>query len=292
MREHTALTLGCLALLSAACSGTAAPYTSDADRGSTHALVSIERRDVVGTAEPAQNRALATFVRTPPETDPAFVMRVAGVGVELPYPGECTSAQSMREHGASLSNRVELLDAGDVALETPVGRVELAPRAFPAITSLFSGVVYTTRERIAALPAAEAYALSASGGALGVPLAVSAEAPPTLSGVTLDGTPLEQSDAMLHPSGVELRWSRGSARDLIYVVLTADNGHRVTCAFRDEAGHGVLPPTAIPATPAANLSLHRLRIVPITGTASEMGVDAGELRFDFELSATVAVRAR
>jgi hypothetical protein len=38
--------------------------------------------------------------------------------------------------------------------------------------------------------------------------------------------------------------------------------------------------------------VHRLRVVPIAATAPQLGIDAGELRFDFELAATVAIRTR
>jgi hypothetical protein len=292
LRRAATWALGILGLFGVACSGNAAPYASDAESGTTHALISIERRDVLGTAEPAQNRAFATFLRAPPDADPALVMRVAALGAELPEVGECASGSAPRESAGTAASlrRVELLDAGDVALETADGRVELAPRPFPAVTSLFSGVVYTTRERVAALPAAEVYAINASGGALGAPLGVSAEAPPILAQVALDGTPLQEG-AVLGRTGGELTWARGAARDVVYVTVTsADGAHRVTCSYRDEAGRGVLPAGSVPEGTPAALSLHRLRVIPVAG--GQNGVNAGELRFDFELSATVAVRAR
>ncbi|HEY8942609.1 MAG TPA: hypothetical protein VIM73_00050, partial [Polyangiaceae bacterium] len=131
------------AMLALACSGNAETYTADADLGSTHAFVSIERRAIAASAEPAQNRAFATFLRTPPEIDPALVARVAGLASELPDLGQCSTGSAGREDALGPLRRVELLDAGEVAVETAEGRVELAPRAFPAVTSLFAGVVYT-----------------------------------------------------------------------------------------------------------------------------------------------------
>lgn len=247
---------------------------------------------MLGTSEPAQNRAFASFVRTPPEADPAIVLRVVALGSDLPEAGQCTLPNAPRESAAPLapSARMELLDAGDVALETSAGRVELAPRAFPAITSLFAGVVYSSRERISPLPPAEAYSVSASGGALGAPLALGAEAPSLFSDVTLDGVPLDQG-ASLNPGGSELRWAPGNARDLVYVSITGSDGsHRVTCSFRDD-GHAVLPKAPAPEGSEAGLALHRLRVIPM-GSHAGKGIDAGELRFDFELSTTVAVRAR
>jgi hypothetical protein len=290
LSELSPAVLGGSIVLILGCSGSAATYTSDADNGSTHALVSVERRVVAGSAEPAQNRAFATFTRTPPEVDPAVVARVAGLTSELPEPGQCHATSTPPGTSLGPLRRVELLDAGDVALETAEGRVELAPRAFPAVTNLFAGVVYTTRERSAVLPDGVAYALSASGGALRTSLAVSAEAPQVLSGVTVDGVALD-AGATLARTGSDLSWDAGAPRDIVYVTLTAE-GHRVTCAFRDELGIGAIPASALPPGSQAGVALHRLRIVPLAAGVAESGVDAGELRFDFELAATLAVRTR
>lgn len=279
-----------LGLLSVACSGSTETYTSDADRGSTHALITVERRDVLGGSEPAQARAFASFVRAAPEVDASVVTRIAGLELDLPEVGHCEGASS-RDGTAGLSPlpRVELLEAGDVVLETPEARVLLAPRAFPAVTNLVAGVVYTTRDRVAALPPGEPYALSVAGSPPLGPLSLSAEAPSALSELTLDGAPLGP-DSALGPDGAELGWQRGSARDLVYVVVAAEDGARhATCAFRDDAGRGLLPPSALPAANGVNLSLHRLRTVALAPGST---LDAGELRFDFELVARVAIAGR
>ncbi|MFO7181755.1 MAG: hypothetical protein DIU78_023855 [Pseudomonadota bacterium] len=288
---HASLTgtrLGLLALLGlgstlVACSGSTASHTVDADRGSTHALVSIERRD-----SPDQNLALAqafaSFVRTPPEVDPSVVRWLTGLELGLPDLGQCTSGTT-RDGSMPLSplDRVELLDAGDVTLRTADGRVELAPRAFPAVTDQISGVVYTTRDRAARLPAAERYGLDVSGGAELAPLTLDVEAPPLFEDVTLDGAPLE-AGARLRRSGAELGWAPGNERDLVYVTVSGRDGVRsAVCAFAD-VGRGVLPASVLPSAGAATLSLHRLRSV-----AMSAGVDTGELRFDFELLVPVEI---
>ena len=117
--------------LVSACSASTGSYTSDADRGSTHAVVTIERRDVVGATSVAQAEAFASFVRTPPEVDFQLVTRITGLDLKLPDVGECQTGTQTRDSSVALSplRRVELLSAGDVTLETPGGRVELAPRA-------------------------------------------------------------------------------------------------------------------------------------------------------------------
>lgn len=275
-----------------ACSSPTETYTADADRGSTHALVTIERREPASEHEASQARGFASFVRTPPEVDPSLVTRIAGLALDLPEAGGCALGPA-REPGAALTplRRVELLDAGDVTLETPEGRVALAPRAFPAVTSLVAGVVYSTRDLLASLPAGEAYALSASGSALLAPFSVSTEAPSALADVTLGGAPLG-NEATLDPNGTELTWAPGASRDLVYVsVASGDGTFGATCAFRDHTGRGSLPSTAMPPSGSANLAVHRLRIVPLDVAATN-GVDAGELRFDFARTAVVQVRPR
>jgi hypothetical protein len=252
--------------------------------------VTVERREAFGVAGVIQAKAFASFVRTPPEVDAAAVTRATGLDLDLPEPGECSTVTSSRDSLAlSPLRRVELLAAGDVTLETPSGRVELAPHAFPAVTDVVSGVVYTTRDRTAALPAGEPYALSAGGGPFLSPLAVSAEAPPSLQAVLLDGTPLSATSAF-SPRESQLSWKAGSARDLVYVRLTGSDATQAatTCAFRDDAGLGMIPASAMPRSGPVQLSLHRLRSVALGSTPGD-GIDVGELRFDFELSAVVAL---
>jgi hypothetical protein len=121
---------------------------------------------------------------------------------------------------------------------------------------------------------------------------VSAEAPAALEAVTLDGTPLGPTSAFL-PHDSELAWKAGSGRDLIYVrIAGADAAQKaVTCAFRDDAGHGLIPASAVPRSGPIQLSVHRLRTVALSSTPGG-GIDLGELRFDFELSSVVALVER
>ncbi|HET9930563.1 MAG TPA: hypothetical protein VFQ35_07745 [Polyangiaceae bacterium] len=284
--------LATIGMAVSACSASTSSYTSDAERGSTHALITVERRDTLSSAAVSDARAFATFVRTPPEVDIATVTRLAGLDLTLPEPGDCALGGTHKEV-ASLSSplrRVELMAAGDVALETPASRVELAPRAFPAVTDLFAGVVYTTRDRAALLPTGEVYAVTTAGSSSLAPLSVSTEAPQGLSSLTLSGQPLS-STSILPASGAELGWRAGSARDLVYVALsTSDGTPYAVCAFRDDAGRGIIPASAVPASSSVSLAVHRLRSVTLP--ASTGGIDAGELRFDFEQSTSVSVQGR
>jgi len=276
----------CAALLSltlAACSAGTATYTSDADHGATQTLITIERRETAGIPS-AQTEAFASFVRTPPEVDPGAVTRVTGLDLGLPELGEC-SVSNGRDGSIPLTplRRVELLDAGDVTLETEAGRVELARRAFPAVTDLMAGIVYTTRDQSAEFPPAASYALTVGGGPELPAFAVRAEAPPAFESLSLDGVPFASATELSAQS--LLTWSPGSERDVVYVSLQSSAVSGTTlCAFRDSTGQGRVAARALPPPGKALLSVHRLRSVPLTPA-----VGTGELRFDFEQSVPVQI---
>lgn len=265
---------------------TATDYSSDADTGSTHGLITVERSQTENSIEPARASAFAGFVRTPPGVDADAVMRLAGFGLDLPAVGQCAQVNRDRDPSVPLSplGRIEFLDAGDVTLRTANTSAALATRAFPAVTDLIAGVVYTTRDRSAEpLPAGENYALSTSGGVLR-PFNVNANAPALLSGVTVGATPLAELATVATHAPLALSWNRGLPGDWVYVEFaTKDSSATTRCTFRDDAGAGVVRAGTLSASGAGELSLHRVH----SETFTSGGVDAGEVRFDFEQSANV-----
>jgi hypothetical protein len=275
-----------LSVLGLGCSVTPADYSSDADTGSTHGLITIERSQTENSSEAPRAAAFAGFVRTPPEVDANAMMNLAGFGLDLPTIGQCAEPGKEREGSVPLSplSRVEFLDAGDVLLKTASTSAALATRAFPAVTDLIAGVVYTTRDRTAdPLPAATSYSLSTSGGVLRA-VNVNANAPALLSSVMVSSTPLAELGSVSMRAPLSVAWTPGSARDLVYVELTTQDGSATTrCTFRDDAGAGSVPSGAFVGVGTGELSLHRVH----SETFTSGGVDAGEVRFDFEQSANV-----
>jgi hypothetical protein len=283
-RLCAAVLLGIASVLG--CSVGPETYTADADTGSTHALVVVERSASAASAEPKAG-AVAGFVRMPASVDASEVMKLVGLGLELPALGQCAEGERGRDPTTALAplGQVELLEAGDVQLTTAWTTASLTPRAFPTVTDLISGVVYTARDRAAEpLPSGATYDIRATGGLHVPPLTLRAEAPAALAGVAVSGTALEDLATLSTAAPLDLTWAVGSSGDVVYVELTSTDGApSVVCAFRDELGTGTIPASMFMGSGEGRISFHRLR----TQAFTRPSIDRGELRFDFELGQTV-----
>lgn len=261
-------------------------YASDADVGTTQALVSIERTVQARLPDEGRAEAFAGFLKAPPEADPAAVLKLTGLSRELPAEGQCNGG---RERDGSIRlaplTKVELVDAGNLAVEAGGTTTTLAPRAFPTVTDLVSGVVYTSRDRAREqLPPDRAYRVSASGGFLPA-FSAQAVAPSELSYVTVNRAPIEELETLSARAPVELAWAPGEARDIVYVDVTIDGGQpALLCAFRDDAGVATIPAGLLPSSGTGTLGLHRLRVERF----QRDGLAQVELRFDFEVEASVS----
>jgi hypothetical protein len=288
--------LALVASASVACTHTTAEHDTDANRGSVHAFVTVTRTDQ-GDAPRAE--AVAGFAQVPAAVDSERVLALVGFHRDIPEPGRCVSTS--READAALSpiDRVELLDAGDVVVSAGAASTRLAPNAFPTVTDLISGVLYTSRDRSAEpLPADADYAVQVTGG-VGLPaVSVESRAPLPLAEVELDGVALRSATSIATRAGVEVTWGPGKPGDAVYVELaTAEGGARTLCAFRDDDGVGIVPPEVFAAlrqqapetqgrpTQGGHVTVHRVRSTPFNSE----GIDRGELRFDFAVeSAAIA----
>jgi hypothetical protein len=275
-----ALTLSSVAL---ACSVEVGPDHGATETGSTRAVVAVTRSAPAATPEEARADAFAGFLRTPADADVRASLGLAGLGLDLPAVGECRKGRTESGSPAPLPTRLELLDAGEVTLAAGGSVTTLAPRAFPTITDSIAGVVYTTRDRAAApLPAGTSYTVATTGGSSLGPLSGEAQAPALLTEVSLGGEPFAGTDTLAARHELGVSWSPGSAGDRVYLELEDAEGSR-TCTFADEAGHGVIPASAVPAPGTAAVTVHRLR----EAAFSDPGLTRGAVRFDFELSASV-----
>jgi len=274
-----ALTLGGVA---AACSVEVDPEHGTA-AGTTRAVVAITRSAPAATPDDARAEAFAGFLRTPAGADAKSALGLAGLGLDLPAAGDCRRGARSDVRVYPGLTAVELLDAGEVTVAAGGSVTTLAPRAFPTITDSISGVVYTTRDRAAApLPAASAYTVAASGGSSLEALSGYGQAPTLLDSVELGGEPLGSVELLSTHHDLSVAWAAGSPGDRVYVEIDAA-GEPTLCTFADDAGHGAVPLSVLPAAGAAAVTVHRLR----EAAFADAGVAEGALRFDFELSASV-----
>lgn len=271
------------ALSAFGCSAQTADYTTDADTGSTHALISIERSTAVDGDNATRAGALAGFLHTPADVDAQAALGMVGLAQTLPKPGQCTTLPGSTR--VSSMGHVELLEAGDISVDVDGTSTTLAPRAFPTVTNQVSGVMYTTRDRSEPLPAAAHYTIRTSGGLSVAPMTLEANAPAPLTGVTVGGLALSDVGALSTSQPVDVTWNVGSPGDLVYVELSRIDGSSSTlCSFRDDVGSGTIPAGAVTPSQNGRLSLHRVR----ERTFAAGGIQDVELRFDFELAANVS----
>jgi hypothetical protein len=268
-----------------ACSNEIGAYGADAETGSTHALVSVERSTNLADDQ-SRGGALAGFVRMPAHVDARGLMTLVGLGLDLPEPGHCAApSDQKRTQPLSGLSDIELLDAGHVALHAAGLRTTLAPRAFPTVTDSIAGVMYTTRDRSAdSLPAAARYQMQIAGGTDVASVSLDAVAPPVVEGATIGGIPLAEVESISIKQPIDLTWSIGAASDLLYVQLVARDGAITSvCSFKDEIGAATVPPHAFAGLGPGYVALHRVRVQDFRGG----GIDQGQLRFDFELTSNV-----
>lgn len=279
-RVLSALVLGALG-----CSNQVEETTADAEAGNTHALISVELR-VAAADEASRSEAFAGFVRLPAHTEGRALFGAVGLGLDVPEAGKC-SAPAARTPSAGLAGvqRMQLLEAGDVSLVAGDLVTRLAPRVVPTVTDSIAGVVYTTRDPAAdLLRAGLPYSVRMTGGPEVPALSLEADAPPRLEGVTVGGVPLEEVETIDTTQPIDLTWSVGSTGDLVYAELLGEDGRAaVVCSFKDELGAGSIGASAFGGAGPGTLSLHRVRSQQFDAP----GIERGELRFDFELAASV-----
>ncbi len=300
-RSWSALGLGWLLAACSASVGADAGELSE-EPGATRALIRVERTaslDRSSTSpEAIRASALARFA-TVSGANPERVLGLLDLSEDLPEPGRCLEPTLDAQPSLATLGRVELLEAGDVSVAAANQTTLLAPRAFPTVKDLVSGVVYSTRDQAAEpLPEGALYRVWSSGSGLLPPLDVSADAPDSPSEVHIDGTPLAELASLELGASVGLTWSpqvqapqvqgNVSSDDLLLFELT-DGVSSVLCSFEDRAGNGTVPQSALAGSGlsagSATLSVHRVRVVEFTSD----GIDQGELRFDFEVTSRVRV---
>jgi hypothetical protein len=256
----------------------ATPEAADADATtSSAAFVEISRTG--GEA----SRVAARFARVRGGAIGDQEMDLLRVTLPLPALDTCAVASAPRKSAEAPSPRaVELADVGALSVEAGGSSQTLAARQLPDVLDLVSGVVYTGE---APLPARGRHELRASGRPeLDMPaFSISAQAPGELADVRVAG---QSGGAITLPAGaVELSWEAGAPDDLVYVDIASRGQTTLRCAFAD-AGHAVVPASALAQAEDGTMTLHRLH----RESFHVRGIDRGEVRFDLAKTITFSRR--
>ncbi len=258
------LALAALPLLAACSANVVAQDSADADTTSVAAAVVVEQS--TGPGEASHTESVARFLRTRGAIDDT-ARGMVGEALNLPAPGAC-KAIAFGE-GSAPARPLELLDVGALTLDGVGSHASLVARRVPDVVDLVSGVVYTTRDAPAF---GGRVTLHAAGSTDLTGFSVTADAPPAIDGLRVNGVEVASGSAVFSASTthVELAWTPGV--DAIYVDLAIGKAPAATrCSFKDE-GVGSFWLVGDSGT----VTVHRMREVPLRAR----GIDEGTLRFD------------
>ena len=279
----------CLALgaTAFACANEAPTVVDGGERAKTLAVITVDRSEPATLGSPGSASAIARFVSVPEFSDAARLLVASGAIFELPAPGTCQAAEGADELDGTnaLLGPVEFVEAGEVTLSASGVTTPLVPHAFPAVGTFASGVLYTTRDRESgALPSGVPYFVSVTGSQGMNAVRTVAEAPAVPAHVRVGGAALGDVDIVRADRAIDVSWERGDAADIVYVELLSYDGSPTTvCSFGDQVGTGTIAAGTFAGAGAGRIAVHRLRQRHI-GAAS---VSAGEIRFDFQVGASV-----
>jgi hypothetical protein len=261
------------------------------------ASVSIQRTETVnGTSQGLRTHVAARFLRATGALDAAERVVDGGI-IAADAPAGCAWREDAADASAPSAvggdGMVELLDVGEIVLhasrEYGASTMALAPRAFPDVGGLVSGVVYTSRDGRRDLPDAATYLFEVSGSSALDGVRLEADAPSAPEQVRLGEVDIGGADLMLRAGEtVELGWL-GSADDEDRIVVTVDeaDGQAFVCVFEDD-GAAEIPGSFVAFEPGAELDVmvhrHRRASLDVTGTDYDAVVD-----FDFAVAAQATV---
>ncbi|HLK40968.1 MAG TPA: hypothetical protein VKU41_29660 [Polyangiaceae bacterium] len=275
-------TLLLTASAAAGCAGNVAgPGTpGDADASmTTNAVVVVERS--TDAIEGARAQVSARFVRVAAGSSAQDAMRAVGAALELPARGECASVSALSGGitRAEAAPVVELVDVGSVWLDVAGARTRLVPRQVPDVTDVVSGVVYARASDAALLPAAARYEVHVSGSPGREAFDAAVDAPADPSDITVTGEEAGGGPLVARGSSVALTWPSSGADDLVYVEVRPG---AVRCVLDGVVRGGSTRATLSTSNldDAGSIVLHRVHREALHA----LGVDGGEVRFDFARS--------
>jgi hypothetical protein len=293
LSRSSAALLACASL--AACGG-ADPVPTD-EATSLQAVLSIERMEDAAHASTSSASAMAQFVVLPSDANADETLDAAGLRNQLPDRRGCSelgadpSLRGSPTGSQSLTEQLELLEAGEVSIQADGTLTRLALNLFPSSGSA-SGVIYTTPDQSAPLPPDARYAIRATGSYAIPPLDIQQDAPGTLRDVTVGGVPLERATSVSLGQPLDITWDEGEPSDRVFVELAGSDA-TVVCNFADEDGSGSVPSalTKKLGSDSVRVALHRVResVRSQEPARAEALILETMVRFDFELTSTLHV---
>lgn len=250
--------IGCL-VFSVACSAQVVGET-DAETAKLTAVVEVDRT-ISDMGDLGHGSAIARFVRA---SDDSALQLVSAIP-DTPALGTCATNGSP----STAQHPVELVDVGNVSIESTGVRSTLVARRMPDVVDLVSGVVYTARGPEDGSFGAGHYLLRVGGNA-DVPSFVREADAPAVPSMALT--------SLVVDGATDLAWEAGSPGDIVLIEITGAPA-TMRCAFGD-TGHSTIPAAAFGAQGV--VTLHRIHREPFVSP----GVDRGEIRFDFARSIT------
>ncbi len=288
--------------------GCATQATSEVDETTStiEGVIHVER---TATDDGATTSVSAKFMRILP-SDSAAAERLVGTRVVLPAVGECAAVSALQPDvtTSKLKGSVELVDVGDLTLLVHGGAhegrtasdeivpINLAPRAFPDVGDMASGVFYTSPDATRDLPSPARFAIKGSGASLVEPFGIDVDGPAAPSNVRVNGRRFADSPKADSGHDITLEWDATAtdANELVYVEVHGDTSFR--CAFHD-VGTANLPSEILPKSDAlsktdgsTSLSLHRLREQDVRlQLAERQGEETTTVQFDLARTGRFAI---
>jgi hypothetical protein len=281
-----ALTILGVAMTAAACTGSGYEPQAEGDAPArATGMLFVER--VEGSGAPGVQVG-ARFLRMVGVSDEALPDLVGTPA--MPPVGACVERGTAG--GAApdpLRAEVRLLDVGTIRVQAEGAQLSMAPRRFPDLWNVVSGVLYGAE---ADLPLGTWRFTAQGAQGLGIGgFDVSAQAPETLSQVRFGEFSLPMTSGLAMPlarrGALAVRWLRAASDDRIAVVFEG-NG-MMACGARDEGSLDLDGATADRAREiigsGGTVSVHRMRSRPF----STQGLDAATLVFDLSVRSRARV---
>ena len=302
--------LGALAVL-AGCAEDPDEALADDDldgKRALHGWIVIERGESEGAV---RTNVSAKFLQVG-RAEIGIAQQLVKARPDVPPSGDCVAISSLEAPVASPSSlSVDLLDVGDVTLtihepathetvihEPETSRIVLAPRAFPNIGDLVSGVFYTSPDASLRLPMPADYEIGGTGSSVIDAFLVDVRSPEAPRDVRVDREAIDLVDTgeisnivVRAGQDIELGWAAPAdpSASLVYVDVRPDMGAAYRCTFPD--GGGALLPAGLVSSSdrEATLTLHRLTEHAATLRGAE---DAHPATVVFDLSKSVRLTVR